>query len=404
MTSKLRTVAHLLLSHAVRTLSFLVPRDKRLWIFVGCRKNGMREIFADNSKYLFLHATTMKDVRAIWIARSRPLVSILREHGYEAHLIGSLKGIYYSLRAGVTVFDAFPYLENWRLAGRTKSVLLWHGKGFKKTGHENALLAHGRNRITHPQFFMPFTRTVATSPYTAELMSKTFKMPREHVWVTGLPRTDVFFRHISGQEIDSQPELHRLAELKRRQPGTYILYAPTFRRWRHDPLGPLRDRIFLDTLERENIYLYINLHPSRYHHQNIEPPDSPRVIFLTPVMDTYPSQPLFDLLITDYSSIFANFVLLDKPIIFFAHDLERYRRENGLYDDFERLVPGPLAGTIEELIAALVRGDAWVKKRRDARHLLFTHTDGEASERLVQEILHLQSCFSQKPDNNLLRT
>ena len=116
----------LFISWVVYLVSFLAPRNKRLWVFVGWHKSRERETFADNSKYLFLHvANTRKDVRAIWMAEDDKMRDILRSKGYESYNIHSLAGAYHSLRAGYTIIDALMRLPNWRYSGRSKTIQLW---------------------------------------------------------------------------------------------------------------------------------------------------------------------------------------------------------------------------------------------------------------------------------------
>ncbi len=68
-------------------------------------------MFADNSKYFFLHVhEAHKNIRIVWLARDRALATILTEAGYEAYCIHSIKGVFYALKAQYTIIDA--YLEN----------------------------------------------------------------------------------------------------------------------------------------------------------------------------------------------------------------------------------------------------------------------------------------------------
>lgn len=58
-----------------------------------------------------------------------------------------------------------------------------------------------------------------------------------------------------------------------------------------------------------------------------------------------------DCLVTDYSSTVVEYVLLDKPIILFAYDLDKYDR--GFYRDYRSTVPGDIAYSTEELLQLL---------------------------------------------------
>ena len=74
--------------------------------------------------------------------------------------------------------------------------------------------------------------------------------------------------------------------------------------------------------------------------------DLPNVIHYDPTADVYPALADVDLLVTDYSSIYFDFLLLDRPIVFFANDLDLYlRRERHLLFEYRDMTPGPIART-----------------------------------------------------------
>ena len=94
LPKKIFTLLNIAASWATFFLSFLFPRNRNIWIFVGWHKSKERETFADNSKYLFLHvAQTRKNIRAIWIGRDETIAQVLHQKGYESYNINSLKGI-----------------------------------------------------------------------------------------------------------------------------------------------------------------------------------------------------------------------------------------------------------------------------------------------------------------------
>jgi len=231
---------------------------------------------------------------------------------------------------------------------------------------------------------------LAASPYTAETLARTIDIPEEKVLTAGLPKNDVFFREIAGADIDSHPQLKSLASRKSTQPGRYILYAPTFRRWECRPNKQLHLEKLHEHLERENSFLFITLHRLHavYCPCKISVAGMPRITVIDSGYDLYPHLRLFDALITDYSNIFTDFVLLDKPAYFFVPDLEEYKNAGALHKDFEKLAPGPLVRTTEELIEALSGKDKWHSKRQQARTLFFTHKDGRASERIAQSLMN----------------
>lgn len=154
--------------------------------------------------------------------------------------------------------------------------------------------------------------------------------------------------------------------------GNFVLNIPSLARY----------------VAENDLLLLLKLHP---YMQEAKLSRLPGVIRYPNKMDIYPLLPLADVLITDYSSVSFDFLLLDRPVIYFAYDRERYaRRDRGLWFDYETL-PGPIVQTQEKLLrelsAALYAGkDSHVRSRKEWREKLFLHYDGKASERICRFI------------------
>ena len=102
----------------------------------------------------------------------------------------------------------------------------------------------------------------------------------------------------------------------------------------------------------------------------------------------YPALPAFDGLITDMSSIWVDYLLLDRPVVFAFPDVEDYRDGRGLnLEPYEDWVPGPFARTVDELIGAvddLLDGrDPYAEERGRARRRFHQHLDDRSTERLL---------------------
>ena len=106
--------------------SFLVPRDRKIWLFGSTF--GRR--FADNPRYLYLYISQHKKkygIRPIWISHNREIVSFLEKNGYEAYYYHSLRGIWYALRGKVYLYDNYSKDINFWQSGGAVKVNLWHG-------------------------------------------------------------------------------------------------------------------------------------------------------------------------------------------------------------------------------------------------------------------------------------
>ena len=95
-----------------------------------------------------------------------------------------------------------------------------------------------------------------------------------------------------------------------------------------------------------------------------------------------------DILITDYSSIIFEYCITEKPMIFFAYDLEDFSDNGrGFYEDYESYVPGPVAGTVDEVIDIIEKEKYSEEKIRKFNADNFPNLDGRATDRIINIIL-----------------
>jgi CDP-glycerol glycerophosphotransferase (TagB/SpsB family) len=393
--NKIITFLNIVFSWMIYIGSYLSIRDKKIWIFTGWHKNQERETFGDNSKYLFLHiANTHKDIRAIWIASDEKMAGILRENGYTSYSVDSVRGIYYSLRAGYTFIDAIFNLRNWRLSGTTKVIQIWHGDGIKSLSlGRNNISKHLNKFLYAPNLYAKYHLFISSSHYLAEkFICPSFDIAKEKVLITGHPRFDVFFNDIPGAEIDIHDQLKNdLAEISLRKPKKIILYAPTFRRGNaaDSPIQQL-DLIQLDEfLRKEDFYLFISLHP-KFSTTEWVPKNHTleRIRFSNPDLDKYPLLPKFDMLITDYSSICLEFLLMNKPVIFYIYDFEEYKRDPGIQNDIWDSIPGVRVKEFDSLLKTMSSSNELLTS--DYSRLLpklFEFERGKSSELITRSIL-----------------
>jgi CDP-glycerol glycerophosphotransferase (TagB/SpsB family) len=119
---------------------------------------------------------------------------------------------------------------------------------------------------------------------------------------------------------------------------------------------------------------------------------SDRLILAGP--DQYPDvQELLlksSILITDYSTLMLDFLLLDRPILFFPYDYESYIRENGFYYDYNLFSPGPKIKSHSDFIMNLekflLNPQAGSKWRHRISDIMFPQKDGMSSERIMNKV------------------
>lgn len=367
--------------------SLLIPKDKKVWVFVGWRTNAEREIFAENPKYLYLHVQAHeKSIRPIWIGKDEQICALLNAQGYEAYPLHSFKGVFYSLRARYTIIGAFLNIEHWKLSGGSKVVQLWHGKSVKKTGHNSPYSLKRYRRFTNPNLFTHFYKFVAISDFLAEFVVQDFHIPKEELLVSGIPKQDALIAALPGHEIDLDTNLNTLVDsLKAKHPHSLFFYGPTFRPNGTNPLPEIDLGQLNETLKQQNDFMVISLHPKFSTKDWIpEGVDLSNIFFSQGDTDIYPILHKFDALITDYSSLAMDFLYMGKPVILYAYDLHTYEKDMGVYEEIWEVMPGPKVFTFPALLET-IQSDSYLRPDgiKAAQNTLFTYTDAGASSRIV---------------------
>src|SRR5699024_764103 len=168
----------------------------------------------------------------------------------------------------------------------------------------------------------------------ATIFKEGFGISDQQILRTGEPRTDFFIDALSKEEVDNTLDfLFPIINEKK-----VILSAPTYRDNELNETDMKTDIENMNTQLREDHILFLRLHPAVTVEVKNTYPD-----FIYNVSNEYNINHLLlitDILITDYSSIPFEFSLLNKPMVFFAYDIDEYADTRGFWDNYESLVPG----------------------------------------------------------------
>lgn len=378
--------------------SFLFPRDRKIWLFGSTF--GRR--FADNPRYFYLYLSQYKkEIKTIWISENEKIVRLLRRAGYRSYRKKSILGTWYCLRGGVYFYDNYPKdISHWLSAGAIK-INLWHGVPLKKIQRDNVFdtIRHPRNKR---QYLMGIPRRLsdekpqhyilATSNYFRPIFSSAFGTDK--VIVNGYPRTDIFtFSNI--KNVLSEEENASLDEIlqKTHQHKKIILYMPTFRESELQFFSIIELNKLNYFLEQYGYVLCVKLHCKSKLKETFDKLQSPNIVVIDPNTDPYVYISISDALITDYSSIYFDYLLTDKPILFFCYDLEQYlQNAREMYFPYNEFTPGPKVRTQEDLQEALkdIFCEETDKEERDrVKQTAFMSQARTASEELYLQIMNL---------------
>ncbi|WP_167955780.1 CDP-glycerol glycerophosphotransferase family protein [Anaerosporobacter faecicola] len=269
----------------------------------------------------------------------------------------------------------------------TKVVQLWHGTGtIKKFGQDanegnlKRLEKHANQTVTH---------LIVNADGIRSQYAGAFGIEPEHVYATGLPRTDCLFDEEKKKQ-DMAGFYEQYPELKEKR---IILYAPTFRDDEvSNPKVALDLDVFINRLPVDCVCI-IKLHPfvAKQYSWTKEQQEryKGRVFNLSEFPDINTLLFVADALITDYSSIIYEYCLQDKPMIFFAYDLEHFEQQGrGFYEPYESFVPGMVVKNMEEVIEAIqwnVYEDKYDRERIEwFRERYYHYFDGRSTERVIR--------------------
>ena len=341
----------------VRLLVYWIPRDKHLIVY-----GGAMDYFIDNVKYLFIrHQETMPDYKHVWLTRRSSTYEFLSSRGFHVYYSNSLKGWYHLLRAGFFISD--DYIDRYASHNCTVGAVrinLWHGIPFKMIGwikadNEPAFQAKGWFWETFIAHHQHGDYCLSTSKSISRHFSAALHFPIENVYISGYPRTIPFFMDESQriqfiQKYESEEMLDtylRIKDMKCRK----LMYMPTFRdknvNYINEAIPSWED--LNEVLVQNNVCLYLKLHRMTPTPQNKM---LSNIIVLDSSLDIYTLLPLFDGLISDYSSIMSDFGLLNRPVVLYTFDLEQYISQSRpvfqrFWDVYERLT---ILHNYEELV------------------------------------------------------
>lgn len=381
--------------------SYLTPRNKRIWL-VG---STFGQRWADNGRYFYLYLSQFekKNIRPIWISRKKEIIELLNRKGYEAYYVHSLKGIYYCLTAKVYIFDNYSKDISFWLSGGAVKVNLWHGSGNKKTNYDNKFdyLRHPRNwrerfntALTRMSNEKPNHYTVATSPMMADIFVSAFQTDYSHIILEGYPRNDVLFDS-KLKNVYSTEEKKTLKSIRKfqKEGKKLAVYMPTFRASEMKFFEVMDLEEFNRFLVEQDLIFMTKMHPKSKVKEAFEKISYSNIINIDAQVDPYTFLKDMDLLITDYSSIYSDYLLLNRPSVLFPFDFEEYSKDTReCYFEYDEYMPEVKAYTMAELmedIKRVIQSDEGEAGRTALKNRIFAKTDGEASKRLYRRICEI---------------
>ena len=354
--------------------------------------------YSDSPKAMYeymLTAPEYRDYRFIWCFKDPDEYSFLLQNDRTSLVKFRTKEDSKALR------KAKYWITNYRMLNqqypRKGQIYLqcWHGTPLKRLGYDiiesdNAMNSLAEIREKYRTDAEKFSYILSPSPFATEKFATAWNLnetgQRHKIIEEGYPRNDRL-------AVTTETERARLRKELGIEGRKVILYAPTWRDNQHTSGQgyTYKTEVDFDMLQKELGDEYVMLFRAHYlvansfdfeHYKDF-------VIDVSSYPDINDLYIAADILVTDYSSVFFDFSILEKPVIFYMYDLEHYANEmRGFYLSLDEL-PGPIVQDEDSLINEIRKTADWVA---DDKYIGFKerfnpYEEGNSSKRVLKKII-----------------
>lgn len=385
-------------------LSFFVPKQNKTYLFGA----GDGKSFKGNPKYFYLYIhQNHSDISPLWITENFSVYEDLRSRNLPVVHKYTLLGFVAILRSRYLVIEIMPkdiIYAGFTALGRFTFIQTFHGMPLKKIANDanQDLKGIGRVKLSGlvktevlisrikawAKVILLYKRydiITASCMECSNIYEKAFL--NSNTRILGFARNDIFYRK-ELLEKDYERKISITGYKK------IISYVPTFRDIETGkvPFTETGLNKLINYLKKNNYIFLIKKHPydttlyvSNYHpfirDISSETDDIMQLLAIT------------DILITDYSSVFFDFMLSGKPVIYYSYDYNEYMATcRDMYYDFKHTIPGPFAESENELLNLIISSEKWFNKNDYAKkYLAFNYRfnkfhDGNSCKRLLEYI------------------
>lgn len=366
----------------LKFLPHILPLQKKKVCFLS----DSRDVMGGNLGAIYDYLEDKDYHRVVMFKMDRRLE---RKFSQELKLIIALVTSRYILLEDMVAITTFLQVRKGQ-----ELVQLWHGPGaFKKFGFSRK--TNGEKIGAIHTGYKKYTKAIVSANQIKWCYAEAFGINENKIKATGFPRTDDFFNQNYLNQIERK-FYQEYPELKEKK---IILFAPTYRGTKVGDASydyqQLHFQELYDQYHEEYVFI-IKWHPMYYNNIVLGKQKAPDLSQyngfyrdFSEYRDINDLLIVCDILITDYSSMVFDYVLLNKPIIYFAYDLEEYTSfgGRGLYFDFDNYVYGAVAKDHNELIHAIDHPQLMSEKREKFKMQFMEACDGHSTEKTWNYII-----------------
>ena len=345
-----------------KTILFLSEKDEKLALNMAAVYNRIKQRGLDKEYHVELSLRNTENIEYSKWSSAKMIAKIAKA-------------------SVIIVDDHIPFFDNFLLDRDVVMIQIWHaGAGFKGVGY---------SRWGHygcPGIFSchrQYTYCISPSKAICHFFSEQFGILDEQIIPTGMARMDSY--------MDPKVREETTERIYRDYPALkdkkVVLFAPTYRGQNRKTANYPYELIDFEGLyrytQKNDAVVLFKMHPWVPGDVPIEEKYADRFFS----MNTYPNiNELFyvtDLLITDYSSSMYEFLLMEKPMLFFPFDKNQYSVSRGFHRDYDSNVPGKICYTFDELLTAMNEEDYEFEKVQEMLHKYFDNVDTHNCDRII---------------------
>ena len=340
--------------YIISFLDFLIPKKTNYYLFSS--SPDVSDNVLSFFRYLYLNGECDGKLM-IWMLEDVNtkeyyhdlIANLLDRNSVDVKFVSrnSIKGLYYYLRSRFVFFSHGIY-KGVKIPSNHIVVNLWHGMPLKTIGYLDS-----NNQVSNSSLM------AVNSKAYQQIFSDAFDMKKEDIVITGQPRCDDLFTAKSIRE--KLPFLINKEKI--------IIWMPTYRKSikgdiRVDgenlnslPALDWQEMQELDNyLSNNNYILIIKLHlMDALNNHTFSKYKSIKIIKESYISNSkitlYELLSVTDLLLTDYSSVYIDYLLINKPVAFFMNDFESYLNTRGfVFNNPKQKMPGQFLSNYNDLI------------------------------------------------------
>ncbi len=366
-----------------------IPLDDKTVLFISFHGKG----YSDNPKAIYeemLKDDKFKDYKFVWAIKNHKKKAIKIDDAKIVEYL-SIPYFYYLSKAKYWIFNC--KMPSYICKKKDQIYLqTWHGTPLKRLGHDihvDENTTFYRSQIKAEDMYRSYdidsaryNYMISPNAFCTKIFPSAFNINKERLIETGYPRNDVMSNVTDDEKLKIKKELNIPLHKK------VILYAPTWRDNQYVAKG-YTFKLEVD-FHKWHQYLkddYIVLFKPHYLIINDYKSTNDLQGFLYNIDADQDISPLYlitDILITDYSSVFYDFAVMNKPMYFYMYDLEDYQEElRGFYIDIYKDLPGQIYENEDDLLKDVIENEYDYAKLKVFKERFNNHDDGKASKRVI---------------------